>query len=194
MESEESARALIDILNPLSDHIDKVVFSDKCKTPLRRINKRYSNFDKIYISTQVIDYLSFSHDVDNTYDLILCDSFIKQFAMHDKHIVIGNIRNILSRNGRVVFREYFGKLNKLLTGYWKEIPIDLDEYFSSKKDREIFSKKLIKLQSYMNNVGFSYMSINDFRNDLERSHVSMLDVYDFSNKPFKVVIGGVNES
>src|ERR1700691_6195132 len=120
VESELSAEALLRALP--RDERRSVTFFDRCETPLRRVAVASdAAFIRHDILTVPADILGAQFDAG--FDVVLADSFVKQFGPVEKPRALERLAGIARSSGSLlVMREYIGELSRLLCDFWACLP------------------------------------------------------------------------
>ncbi|HUG12036.1 MAG TPA: hypothetical protein VMM36_13530, partial [Opitutaceae bacterium] len=104
------------------------------------------------------------HDMYGEFDLVIADSFVKQFPTSKKIDVLRRLRRCGAPAAAFLFREYPGALSSLLHSFWRRLPEEmirelLADHGAMTWDQ--FANMLQALQEYMSRVGATFESVED---------------------------------
>jgi hypothetical protein len=195
VESEYSALAILRSVAIFGDAA-QVVFADRCPTPLRRIHEyvkpHYS------LDTVEIDIMNAADSrLSQAHDLILADSFIRQFAKNDKVQVLRRLAAaVRDSTCRLIVHEYTGPSDVLLARLWANMPVIAkpggDEvYAKSLMGTPEFMHMLSELDRFYRNNGAMYASPDELRKDLSAAGMRVVAEFVKPGSPDQLVVAGL---
>jgi hypothetical protein len=195
VQSEYSALAVLRSVAIFGDLV-KVVFADRCPTPLRRIDEYVK--PHYYFEVIEIDIMSLADNrLSHAYDLVLADSFIRQFAKSEKVQVLQRLaRATRDRTSRLILHEYTGPSDILLSRLWANIsviakPHDTQESAKSLMSIPEFNHMLSELDLFYRDNGAMYMSPDELRKDLSAAGMGIVSEFVKPGSPDQLVIAGL---
>ena len=186
-ESEWSVRALLEAIGARDERDAEVVVFDRCGTPLRRIQAMYA---EPWVRTSPVDIHTSLRDLGE-FDLLVADSFVKQFPPDRKREVLSRLAERLRPGGALVLREYLGTLPVLLDDFWGQLPARIAE--SPREDLRARlatlggTAALDALRSYMNSVGSTWPDETALRADLAAAGLGVRRFHAQPGRPWVVV-------
>lgn len=192
VQSEYSALAVLKSV-AIFNNLVRVVFVDRCPTPLRRI-ERYirpcGEFEMIEtdIERQTDCRLNGAHD------LVLADSFIRQFGRGDKVRILKRLAAATSDNtSRVIVHEYVGPMHVLLDRLWANMSTiarpssvvgDTNLFMSTPEFREMLGK----LDYFYRHNGTMYETFGELREDLSTAGMQIISEFVKAGAPDQLVV------
>jgi hypothetical protein len=184
VESELSAEALLRALP--TDERRRVTFFDRCQTPLRRIalasDAAFAQHDVFTVSADIL-----GAQFDASFDVVLADSFVKQFGAAEKPRALERLAGMARSSGSLlVMREYIGELGRLLCDFWACLPGVLERCGLHTDHR--LETALAHVRAYMNSVPATYGDDAAFQAALACAGLRVLSYEHRASSPYAVVV------
>ena len=184
VESELSAEALLRALP--TDEGRSVTFFDRCETPLRRValasDPAFIRQDVFTVSADVLGV-----QFDARFDVVLADSFVKQFRPAEKPRALERLAGMARSSGSLlVMREYIGELARLLCGFWASLPSVL-ERCGVRADHRL-ETALARVRGYMGSGPATYRDDEAFQAALAGAGLRVLSYEHRASRPYAIVV------
>lgn len=181
IDSESSARVLVENIAVFRPRI-QVTFLDRCATPLNRIASCLEEGEE-YIQTWEQDIATAPKGTPKPgYDLVLLDSFLKQFDSPRRLSIVQALRACLRPGqGRMILREYFGTFDDLLPLLWERLvpssPAFPSRPFLQPDDWRRLLRRVPPLERYIRSTGEFYEDPETLLAELKRGGMVMIEQY-----------------
>jgi hypothetical protein len=179
VDSEASAREFLHALKIFGPRCS-VTFADCCRTPLARIEKALDGSD-VDIRTACVDLVDSTYGQQAQFDLVLADSFLKQFGCGRRVSVLNQItRLVRNGSGQLILREHYGSSTTHLARLWNRLDQILTYDYSidhSIVQQPEFRTMVDELDRYYRNTGPFYVDRRALRSDIDSSTWHVINEY-----------------
>jgi hypothetical protein len=181
VDSEASAKELLhalEIFGPMCS----VTFADCCRTPLARIEKALDG-NGSHIRTAWVDLVESTEDEGEQFDLVLADSFLKQFGCERRVSVLNQIARFARKgSGQLILREHYGSPTDLLAHLWDRLDRMLtcgypNDFAHSVVQQPEFRTMIDELDRYYRDTGSFYSDRSALRFDVDLSKWQVMNEY-----------------
>jgi hypothetical protein len=184
VESELSAEALLRALP--ADERRSVTFFDRCETPLRRVaaanDSEFVRHDVFTVSADIL-----GAQVEAGFDIVLADSFVKQFGPAEKPHVLERLAGMArSSASLLIMREYIGELGRLLCDFWAGLPGVLERCGIRTDSR--LDAALAHVRGYMDGAPATYGDDRALQLALAGAGLRVLSYEHRSSRPYAIVV------
>lgn len=184
-ESEESLAALLTATRGIPIRFDVV---DRCATPLNRVRSAMESVDPPIRTIQADVARA---ETLGAYDLVVADSFLKQFSPARQGNVVAWLRHNVATRGVLVLREYVGAHQDLLASFATQLDVCLTRAGWHERAppvaQQTLANELPKLSSFMLNSGATISNEETLLAMLKNVDLHLLDVLRPPGKPYVVV-------
>jgi hypothetical protein len=190
VDSESSAKELLhalEIFGPMCS----VTFADHCRTPLARIEKALDGSDAD-IRTKCVDLLESTWGAQ--FDLVLADSFLKQFGSERRVSVLNQIARFVKKgSGRLLLREYCGSSANHLVHLWDRLDQmltlgDATDLAHSLAQQPEFRTMVDELDRHYRNTGSFYPDRGALRSDVNSSSWQVINQYSNVGASHEIIV------
>lgn len=192
VDSEASAKELLHALEIFGRRCS-VTFADCCRTPLARIEKAFDGVDA-YIRTAWVDLVDSTWHEGAQFDLVLADSFLKQFGCERRVSVLNQIARFVRKgSGQLILREHYGSPTNLLNHLWDRLDrmltcgysIDLAHSVAQQPE---FRTMVDELDRYYRNTGSFYPDCSALRSDVDSSSWHVMNEYPNAGASQEIIV------
>jgi hypothetical protein len=192
VDSEASAKELLHALK-IFGRMCSVTFADCCRTPLARIERAFEGIDP-YIRTAWVDLVDSTWDEGAQFDLVLADSFLKQFDCERRVNVLNQIARFVRKDsGQLVLREHCGSATNLLSYLWGRLDRMLTSgcsigFAHSVAQQPEFRTMIDELDCYYRSTGSFYPDRGALRSDVDSSRWHVMNEYQNAGASQEIIV------